>query len=112
MNFMQDIIRTFLFVLALILLLVPDFSCDDNSVTIPKEEYKKLIGDTLRPPYPKPFQLYDDKIKMSENGIVFASDGHEYLVTGKDLHSKNVGHYIDCVKCIERSKIKDSIKNK
>ncbi len=95
--------------IAIILTLI---SCgnDDSVVTIPKQEYQKLIGDTIQPIYPKPFKLYDVDISAFRHGIVLGSDGHEYLVTNNGQHSKNVEHYIDCVKCIERSQ--DSVKNK
>jgi hypothetical protein len=84
-------------------------------VTIPKQEYQKLIGDTIQPIYPKPFKLNFNSINNTTNdntGIFLGSDGHEYLVIYKYTSSVNVEHYIDCVKCIERSKFRDSIKNK
>jgi len=96
---MRTIIGTILFILTLI-------SCDNNNVTIPKQEYKKLIGDTSRPTYPKPFELYTDGFKGPRGEIVLGSDGHEYLVTYMDGYSTNTEHYIDCVKCIEKSKCK------
>ena len=45
--------------IAIILTLI---SCgnDDSVVTIPKQEYQKLIGDTIQPIYPKPFTLNTD----------------------------------------------------
>lgn len=96
-----------LFVLALI-------SCggDDNSVTIPKQEYQKLIGDTIKPIYPKPFTLNTYGFEVWDDGIVLGSDGHEYLVTCYRCQKQNVEHYIDCVKCIERTKTQDSLKQK
>lgn len=103
-------IGTILFVLTLI-----SCSGDDNSVTIPKQEYQKLIGDTIQQIYPKPFKLNFNSINNTTNdntGIFLGSDGHEYLVIYKYTSSVNVEHYIDCVKCIERSKTRDSVKNK
>jgi hypothetical protein len=99
--------------IGIILFILSLISCGDNSVTIPKEEYEKLTKDTLSPKYPKPFELfnYDNGVFSYNDGIFLGSDGHEYLVTRFD-RSRSVEHYIDCVKCIERSKIKDSIKNK
>ena len=94
--------------IGIILFVLTLTSCDDNSVTISKKEYEKLIGDTLRPTYPKPFTLYYYDMGLYEDGIALGSDGHEYLKIGR----YNVEHYIDCVKCIERSKFQDSIKNK
>jgi hypothetical protein len=97
-------ITRILFVLTLI-------SCgnDDSVVTIPKQEYQKLIGDTIQPTYPKPFKLYDNVIAYTDDGIVLGSDGHEYLVISYGLNWEHVEHYIDCVKCIKRSQ--NSLKN-
>ncbi len=50
-------------------------------------------------------------ISWAKHGIVLGSDGHEYLVTNND-NFENIEHYIDCVKCIEKSKFQDSIKKK
>jgi len=100
--------------IGIILFVLTLTSCTDyyNKVTIPKLEYQMLTKDSLNPVYPKPFELYYYNIKDYEHGIVLGSDGHEYLVLYTGGHSKNVEHYIDCVKCIERSKFQDSIKNK
>jgi hypothetical protein len=99
--------------LTIILFVLTFVSCggDDNSVTIPKQEYQKLIGDTIKPIYPKPFTLYSDG--LNREGIVLGSDGHEYLVvTSYGHNAMNIEHYIDCVKCIERTKTQDSLKQK
>ncbi len=100
-------IGTILFIFTLI-------SCDndDSEVTIPKQEYQKLIGDTIQPMYPKPFKLNFNNTNDVSIGIFLGSDGHEYLVTNLYTSSRTMEHYIDCVKCIERSKTQDSIKNK
>jgi hypothetical protein len=78
-------------------------SCNDN-VTIPKAEYEKLIGDTLRSEYPKPFKLYTEGLSSFGNshGIVLGSDNHEYLVWNFGSHGCNVEHYIDCKLCETR----------
>ncbi len=102
-------------ILIIILFVLTLISCgdDDNSVTIPKQEYQKLIGDTIKPIYPKPFKLNTDGIGYLRNGIVLGSDGHEYLVvTSYGHNAMNIEHYIDCVKCIERTKTQDSLKQK
>lgn len=86
----------------LILFLIGLFlvSCQDN-VTISKEEYQKLKGDTLKSEYPKPFKLYTEGLSYSDNteGIVLGSDNHEYLVYNYGYNSCNVEHYIDCKLC-------------
>lgn len=100
-------------ILIIILFVLTLISCsgDDNSVTIPKQEYQKLIGDTIKPIYPKPFTLNTDGLNR-EKCIVLGSDGHEYLVINYRNSSLNVEHYIDCVKCIERTKTQDSLNQK
>lgn len=77
-----------------------------DQVTISKEEYQKLKGDTLGSEYPKPFKLYTEGLEygINSDGIVLGSDKHEYLVTDYGTNSCNVEHYIDCKLCKERSK--------
>ena len=41
--------------LTIILLFTTIISCSDNNITISKEEYRKLKGDTVKSEYPKPF---------------------------------------------------------
>lgn len=85
-------------------------SCGDSeNVTISKEDYQKLIGDTLKPTYPKPFELFRDGLKYYGDGIVLGSDGHEYLIIDNESREGTIEHYIDCVKCIERSKKQDTL---
>lgn len=77
-------------------------SCgNDDTIKIPKSEYQRLIGDTISSKYPKPFNLYTDGLSWANNpnGIVPASDGHEYLVINFGGNSMNVEHYIKCEKC-------------
>ena len=77
-------------------------SCNDN-VTIPKAEYEKLIGDTLKSEYPKPFKLHIEGLGWEKtSGIVLGSDDHEYLVWNINSNSCNVEHYIDCKLCETR----------
>lgn len=71
-----------------------------DNVTISKDEYNKLKGDTLKSEYPKPFKLYTEGLSRSsydnDTGIVLGSDNHEYLVWNYGAYSCNVEHYIDC----------------
>mgnify|MGYP003436882476 FL=1 len=99
-----------------ILLLLVGFSllvssCNDN-VTIPKEEYEKLKGDTLKSEYPKPFKLHAEGLSYRGNldGIVLGSDNHEYLVYNYGYTSCNVEHYIDCKLCRSRESVSSLIK--
>ena len=75
---------------------------DGNQVTISKDEYQKLKGDTSE--YPKPFKLHTEGLSSYSNsdGIVLGSDKHEYLVWNYGYSSCNVQHYIDCKLCKER----------
>ena len=79
-------------------------SCVENNdtVEITKEEYKLLKGDTIKPKYPKPFELYCNGLKYTHSGIVLGSDQHEYLVINNQTNSENVEHYIDCEFCQKR----------
>lgn len=92
----------------LMLLMVLIFtSCNDN-VTISKDEYNKLKGETLKSEYPKPFKLYTEGLSWSgdtNTGIVLGSDNHEYLVWNYGFHSCNVEHYIDCKLCKGRENL-------
>lgn len=78
-----------------------------DQVTISKDEYEKLKGDTLHSEYPKPFKLYTEGLSSYENsdGIVLGSDNHEYLVIYYVSHSCNVEHYIDCKLCKGRESL-------
>lgn len=72
----------------------------DDTVEITREEYKVLKGDTIKPKYPKAFELYTDGLQYYNNGIVLGSDGHEYIITNYGEHSENMEHYIECEKCL------------
>jgi hypothetical protein len=80
-------------------------SCETatEQVTISKDEYEKLKGDTSE--YPKPFKLHIEGLSGGDDGIVLGSDNHEYLVWNFGNSSFNVEHYIDCKLCKERSTI-------
>lgn len=85
------------------IILIGLFSCNDNSVTISKQEYNKLTGGKL----PKYFSV---------NSITYTvytgSDGHEYyemrVGTGGYSYGNRHFHYPDCEKCKKR----DTLKNK
>ena len=94
-------------ILLTLILLFTLVACETTTdqVTISKDEYQKLKGDTLQSEYPKPFKLYTEGLSSYSNddGIVLGSDKHEYLVWNYSSHSCNVEHYIDCKLCKERS---------
>lgn len=72
---------------------------NDDVVTIPKEEYNRLKGDTIKPEYPKSFKLYSENEGKSH--IVLGSDGHEYIeiVLNYSTYTYNVLHSPECIKC-------------
>lgn len=94
--------RKFLLLIGLMVMLL---SCKpENTIEITQEEYNQLKGDTVRPKYPKPFELYDDGVRKSSeyHGIVLGSDQHEYLIIYEGSDSENIEHYIDCELCQKR----------
>jgi hypothetical protein len=104
---MNRIITNILLIFPILLFLVVSCETSTEQVTISKEEYEKLKGDTLQSEYPKPFRLYTEGLSSYSNGdgIVLGSDKHEYLVWNYGSHACNVLHYIDCKLCKERSTI-------
>ena len=85
--------------LIIIILLVTLVSCGSkNTVTLTKEEYSKLKGDTIKPIPTKTFKVDD-----SEYRILLGSDGHEYysmcIGSGGYHVSNRHFHYPDCIKC-------------
>ena len=70
---------------------------NDNEVTITKEEFKKLTGDTIKPEYPKPFKLIGGTENNAE--VVLGSDRHEYIEFNWNSRSYNVLHSPECIKC-------------
>lgn len=77
-------------------------SCsNDNNITISKEEYRKLKGDTTRSEYPKTF-----KVGGEEYIISVGNDGHEYYSMYINvivwISSERYFHYPGCIKCIKK----------
>ena len=69
-----------------------------NTVTLSKEEYSKLKGDTIKPIPTKTF-----KVDNYEYPILTGSDGHEYYrmliaIAGYECSNRHF-HYPDCIKC-------------
>jgi hypothetical protein len=91
-------------ILSVLILLFTLVACETatEQVTISKDEYEKLKGDTSE--YPKPFKLHTEGLSSYDNsdGIVLGSDNHEYLIWNYGSHACNVEHYIDCKLCKER----------
>lgn len=85
---------------ALLLLL----SCGNSeTVTIPKNDYQKLIGDTIKPKYPKKVFINSnsgDNVKDFE--VFLGSDGHEYQSHGESHIANQWTHYAGCELCKSR----------
>lgn len=83
----------------LIILTLFLFSCNDN-VTISKEEYNKLKGDTVKPEYPKHLIIGYLNKSRNEFLIELGSDGHEYAHNINSYFEAYVCfHWVDCKKC-------------
>ncbi len=94
--------RKFILILSLVAIFA---SCKrSDTVVISKEEYNNLKGDTIKPKYPKPFELFPDGLSNYDEGVVLGSDHHEYLITAFKTSSRSVEHYVDCELCLTRKK--------
>jgi len=69
------------------------FSCNTDSVTISKDEYKQLTGDTIKFEYPKHVTIDD-----MDWEITLGSDGHEYYDNDAG-NAYNCFHSPDCKYC-------------
>ena len=72
------------------------YSCNNNSVTITKEEYNKLKGDTIKPEYPKTIK----PIGWACNYTIITIEKHQFIfVETKGVYGGiAMCHYPDC-KC-------------
>lgn len=80
------------------------FSCNNDQVSISKDEYNRLKNiKVVKPEYPKTVTI---KTPAGNEGfeIYLGSDGHEYQ---NGRYSWN--HYIECVKCKKQNNEKDTI---
>jgi hypothetical protein len=72
----------------------------DDTVTIPKEEYQKLKGDTVKPEYTREV-YWTNHIGHGAKGHIIKIENHEYL-TGygnERSYSFFLIHYPDCKFC-------------
>lgn len=85
-------------IIKLFLISILFFNCESpDKVTITKEEYKQLKGDTSKPEYPKSFHFYG-RLADWRWEIILGQDSHEYL-TNNGYHAFAFIHYPDCRKC-------------
>lgn len=75
-------------------------SCSDN-VTISKEEYQQLKGDTVKPKYPKIIYCDNEEFK-----IYLGSDNHQYIRVISYYTKYHLEHYPDCEKCKSKNNLK------
>lgn len=87
--------------LIVIIIAITLASCENNKIELTQEQYKELIGDTIKPEYPKYFKIDYTGLGYNndDDGIVLGSDKHEYLVTSYNSNAMNTEHYVDCIKC-------------
>lgn len=91
-----------LFLTILTTLLLASCGSSSDEVVISQEDYKKLIGDTIKPEYPKTVEvLYTNNTwgVMREFTICLATDGHEYQRHYESDISDQWVHYGGCKKC-------------
>lgn len=87
--------------LIVIIIAIALLSCENNKVELTQEEYKQLIGNTIKPIYPKTLEIGNhDNTRRNKFLIELGSDGHDYA------HNINAHidfyvafHYPDCIKC-------------
>ena len=84
------------------------YDLDRDKVTISRQEYEALLGDSTALKYPKNFTVED-----REYQVHLGSDGHEYytmyLGTGGYLGQDKDFHYPDCELCIKRLRHENNI---
>lgn len=83
------------------LLLIFMISCNDNKkITIDKEEYQRLKGDTIGFSYPKRVYIINNpKYSVRYFDIYLGNDGHEYQLHKEYYVADQWIHYPDCIKC-------------
>jgi len=89
---------TLLFITLLSFGIIGFISCsNNNSITITKDEYKRLTNDTTKSEYPKYFQVggVDYEIELG-------NDKHEYYSFNTYARGYHYLHYPDCKLCKQR----------
>lgn len=87
--------------LIVIIIAIALASCENNKVELTQEQYRQLIGDTIKPEYPQTLEIGNNKYtKRNKFLIELGSDGHEYA-HNIDAYSDSymAFHYPDCKKC-------------
>ena len=102
----KEKIKTMKYILLTILTLLMASCGPDDTVTIPKEEYKQLKGDTIKPEYPREIHWINSN-GNTQIAEVIKIENHEYLMGEGygSTHSFFMIHYPNCKFCK-----KDSLK--
>lgn len=87
--------------------LVGFISCnlDNNTVTIPKDDYEKLIGGTNKPYKPQLIRIQNYLGEFQDFYIVKSSDGHEFItndVRSQYMDNKILTHSPSCELCKQK----------
>lgn len=91
--------------LILLILVIFIISCNNSdNVTITKEQYNKLIGDTINSEYPKPFYFINGNTQFTWK-IILDENNHEYLENNGG-NAYVIIHNPECRKCINVLNIK------
>lgn len=96
---MKKLIAILFFILA--------FTACSSDVQMSKDDYEKLLikAGVEKEVYSKPWKLFikeNNNVFSGQTGIVYASDGHQYLVIDYGLNKQVIMHYIDCEFCKKR----------
>ncbi len=89
--------------LILLILMIFITSCNNSDdVTITKEQYNKLIGDTIKSEYPKPFYFINGNTQFTWK-VILDENNHEFLENNGG-NAYVIIHNPECRKCINRLK--------
>lgn len=78
------------------------FSCgpSSNEVVLSESDYKKLIGDTIKPEYPKKVGIFNPSdFDAPVIRYYLGDDGHEYQEHVENGQRNQWTHYAGCKKC-------------
>lgn len=74
--------------------------CENDNVELTKEQYKQLIGDTIKPEYPKRIYIINHPEHTDEYfNVYLGSDSHEYQRHRESHTNDQWVHYGNCKLC-------------
>lgn len=83
----------------LTLLAIILFACNNDNITISKEEYKQLKGNTIKPEYPKEIQPLNNGWCSKYIVITIDSCEYIYMETRSGHGGIALSHKGNCKKC-------------